>query len=267
MKKIFIFLAIIFITSCGYRHLKIAEQTTEIGRAHGFEQKTYQTKNFKVFTLQKISDPKKPLRIYFEGDGKAYIARNIPSPNPTPVSNFLIDLIIEDEAPNLVYIARPCQYVTDKKCQEKYWTNARFSEEILAAVDEVVKNFPTFKLELVGYSGGAEVAKYVAAKNKNTLNLRTIAGNLDHKKFNEINHAKDLDEYFDSDKILPQLEKIPQIHFVGVNDQIVPSAVAESYLEKMLNKSCVKILEVRGATHYDGWKKTWKEMLEIKPEC
>lgn len=283
MKKILFFSLFFFTASCAENVLTISNKTTEIGRQHGFEKKIYQTKNFKIFTLQKISSPffnpdlqhqesqefdtRKTLRIYFEGDGHAFVNKRIISANPTPTSYFLINLITQDPSPNILYIARPCQFVSDKKCQQKYWTNARFSEEILSSVNRVVKNFSEFKLELIGYSGGAEVAKYVAAKNKNTVSIRTIAGNLDHKKFTELHHVSALNESFNDEEILPTLAEIPQIHFVGSKDKVTPRAVAESYLEKLPNKSCTQIISVEGATHSKGWLEKWSQLLEIKPIC
>lgn len=267
MKKIFIISLIFFVASCAENYLTIKNKTSEIGSQSGFEAIAYQTKSFKIFTLHKISDSEKNLRIYFEGDGHAFINKNLAAQNPTPTSYFLINLIRQDPTPNIVYIARPCQFISDEKCQKKYWTEARFSAEILTAVDEVVKNFAEFKLELIGYSGGAEVAKYVAAHNKNIVNFRTIAGNVDPEKFTEIHRVLTLEKSASEAEIFSQLAKIPQIHFVGSADKIVPRAVAESYLKKLSDASCVKIVMVDGASHSKGWQERWLRLLEIKPTC
>jgi hypothetical protein len=267
MKNFITIFVVIFVVSCARNYQEIADITTEIGARQGLTKKIYHSKNFEVFTLQKITNPKKNLRIYFEGDGRAFIDRNTISSNPTPTSFFLINLIAVDDSPNIIYIARPCQFVEDKKCEEKYWSNARFSQEILYAIDEVVKNFPQFKLELVGYSGGGEVAKYIAAKNKNVVNIRTIAGNIDHKKFTEFHKVSALDESLGDEKLLFILENIPQIHFVGVDDEVVPAIIAQSYLRKLSKKSCVKIIEVKDANHQEGWQLKWGELLGIAPSC
>ncbi len=270
MKFLTIFLFVV-IGSCAPNHLKISAKTSKIGLENGFETKTYQTKKFKIFTLQKISPSKsatrKTLRIYFEGDGKAFINRNLASSNPTPTSYFLVNLLLEDPAENIVYIARPCQFVDDTNCQEKYWTNARFAKEILDAVDEVVRKFGDFDLELIGYSGGAEIAKYVATKNKNTLNLRTIAGNLDHKKFCETHKVTPLDQSFDDSEILQNLADIPQIHFIGNDDKIILPIISKSYADKLSKKSCVKIISVDKASHFNGWKNKWSSLLQTQPSC
>ena len=267
MKKIITIFIIIFINSCAKNYHELTDEALKIADKQGLSQKIYQSKNFKIFTLQKITNPKKNLRIYYEGDGLAFIDYNTPSSNPTPTSFFLLNLISKDDSANVIYIARPCQFLEDEKCEEKYWTNARFSKEILSSIDWVVKKFPQFKLELIGYSGGGEVAKYVAAKNKNMINIRTIAGNIDHKKFSEIHRVSTLDESINDQDLLPILENIPQIHFVGKKDEIIPPIISKNYLAKLSKKSCVKIIEVEGASHDEGWQLNWLNLLKIEPNC
>lgn len=258
--------ALIFICSCSANHQSITAKTSEIARSQGLEPKIYQTKNFKIFTLQRISDKNKPVRIYLEGDGRAFLNRNLASLNPTPTSYFLINLIKEDPSPNLIYIARPCQYLDDQSCEQKYWTSERFSAKIADAINEVLQNFSTQKLQLIGYSGGGAIAKYLAVKNKNITSLRTIAGNLDQKKFAEIHRVAILDEAF-IDNDLPNLATIPQIHFVGSDDKIIPPIIAQTYLEKLPQKDCIKIITIEKATHYQGWDKNWRDLLKIEPSC
>jgi hypothetical protein len=265
MKRIL--LIILFATfGCSKNFQTIMAETSKIGHQKGLEPIIYQTKNFKIFTLQKITDPLKPLKIYFEGDGRAFINRHTASANPTPTSFFLINLIKEDDSANILYVARPCQYVSSENCQPKYWTNARFSKEIIDAVDEVVKAFPKFELELVGYSGGGEVAKQIAVRNKNVVNLRTIAGNIYHAKFTEIHHVLPLDESLPEQNLL-KLANIPQIHFVGSKDKVVPKIIAETYRDKLLKKSCARIILVENATHSKGWNEEWKKLSKIQPFC
>jgi hypothetical protein len=274
--NIFFFVALMtLLNGCVAGYTKIANKTSQIGSQVGLNPQIYQTKNFKIFTLQKITDPKKNLRIYFEGDGKAFISRNVISPNPTPTSYFTVNLITQDPFPNIIYIARPCQFVEDKKCYqnqpEKYWTDQRFSREVLDSIDEVVEKFSKFRLEIVAYSGGATVAKYIAAKNQtkyhNVASFRTLAGNVDNQKFAEIHQIKKLESLADNKEILLQLQNIPQIHFIGNDDEVTPDLLASSYLEKLPKKSCTKIIRVSEVTHSSGWQANWKQLLRIKPLC
>jgi len=273
MKNVFlIFILSLILNSCAVNHKAILDKTLQIAAANNFKQKTHQTKNFRIFTLEKITDKSKPLRIYIEGDGKAYISKYKPSSNPTPQSFFLINLIIQDDYPNIIYVARPCQYLDDSKCQEKYWTNDRFSHETISSIAEVVNNFAPQKVELIGYSGGAVIAKYIAAKtslktNSQVINFRSIAGNLDEDKFVEIHQVTKLNHPALSIQEINNLRGIAQIHFVGNDDKIIPQEVAISYLEKLSNSNCVKIINVEKASHSKGWQQSWQSLSHLKPQC
>jgi hypothetical protein len=272
-----LFIALL-LSSCRSTYEKTADKLAKDAMNHGFSQKTYKTKNFKIYTLQKITDINKPVRVYIEGDGKVFIRDGVISPNPTPTSFFLTNLILsKDHSANILYVARPCQYVKDKKCYgsnqpEKYWLDARFSPEVIESINEVMENFGQYELEFIGYSGGANVIKYAATysqkKHKNVASLRSIAGNLDDMKFAEIHAANIATNSLNLDKdSLSILAKIPQIHFVGSDDKTVPAAVAQSYLKKLPNTQCARIVNISGASHSAGWYEVWDDLLQIDPFC
>lgn len=274
MKKLLIFL-LVLVTGCSANYKIVADKTSQIAAQRGLTPKIYHTQNFEIYTLQKISNSKENVRIYFEGDGKAFIKRNISSPNPTPTSDFLINLIAEDSSANLVYIARPCQFVKDKKCYgvgaEKYWTDSRFSKEVIDSINEVMMDFKDRNIELIGYSGGANIMKYAAQESQknygNIVNLRSIAGNLDNEKFAQIHNTKaDLEVDVDN-KFFTKLSQIPQIHFVGGDDKTVPQSIAQSYFDKLPQKNCIKIIELPGVSHSEGWNEIWPGLLENNPVC
>lgn len=260
------FFAILCNFSCVKNFQELATEASQIGSQQGLEAKIYQTKTFRIFTLQKITDATKPLRIYVEGDGRAFINRYSPSKNPTPISHFLLDVMAQDDSPNLVYVARPCQFVEDTKCEEKFWTNGRFAPEVVAAIDEVLQNFSAQKIELIGYSGGGFIALQLATKNKNVINLRTIAGNLDHQKFVEFHQVSALDQSA-SDPDFNELAELPQIHFVGAKDRTTPAIIAQSYVSKLPQQNCSKIVKIAAVNHSTGWMERWEELLKIVPQC
>ncbi len=223
--------------------------------------KVYNTKNFPIFTLQKITNPKKPIRIYIEGDGHAYIDKYTPSFDPTP-SDFLLELVDEDNSENIVYIARPCQYIDSKSCQATYWTDQRFSEKTISSIQEVINNFSEYELELVGYSGGATIVNHL--NSDKIKNIRTIAGNLDLKEFAKIHKISELSEpKVDYDR----LAKIPQIHFIGKQDTIVPAGIFNAYKKHLSNSNCSRLVKVKGAGHQSGWDANWENFLLIPPQC
>jgi predicted esterase len=262
MNKIVISFVIFFLTGCAFDKSDLRNKVEKIAAAQYMKSRVYHTKNFDIFTLERISNPKKPIRIYIGGDGRAYVNNYQPSLDPTPTSNFLISLIAQDPSPNLVYIARPCQFVESKKCEEKYWTSERFSAEAIAAIDEVVSEFSDHKIEIVGYSGGALVA--LELEQKNIKNIRTIAGNLDLETFAAMHGIAPI--------VAPKinyknLAKIPQIHFVGAEDKIIPLAVTEAYEGTLPRKNCVKVKIISGTTHNENWQKEWADLLKIEPAC
>lgn len=262
MNRVWIFFTMLFLASCSLSKFEVLEDVKKIGRDHDMTVKIYHVKNFDIFTLEKISDPKKPVRIYIEGDGRAYVNKYQASLDPTPTSRFLINLIAQDDSPNLVYIARPCQYVDSKKCEEKYWTSERFSAEAIAAISEVVDVFAKQKIELVGYSGGAMIA--LQLKQKNIKNIRTIAGNLDLEKFVELHKISELQtpplDY-------AYLAQVPQIHFVGAKDKVIPLKVFEAYQKKLVGQNCVKLKIVAQADHQKNWQEKWADLLKAEPVC
>ena len=264
--RIFISL-LLFLASCAENKSNIINKSLKILNQQNMTQKVYVANGFNIFTLQKIANHNDPIRIYVEGDGFAYINEDQPSSNPTPRSYFLMHLIAQDNSSNIVYIARPCQYLWSEKCSEKYWTSARFSPEVIDSIDEVIKNFSEYKLELVAYSGGAEIVNQIALRSKNISSIRTISGNLDHRKFCEIHEVPYLAESISQIDDYSFIEKIPQIHFVGAKDKIVLPIIAKEFVEKFSNKNCAQIFQLENASHYDGWSDEWNNLLKLQPKC
>lgn len=264
MKTAFLFLFLtssLIITGCVSK-CNNSYKNTCIKTNSNLGKKVYHTKNFSIFTLQKISDPNKPLRVYIEGDGHAYIDKYTPSFDPTPSSDFLLELVDEDEYENIIYIARPCQYIDSKQCKETYWTDQRFSQKTIDSIQEVVNHFSKYQLELIGYSGGATIVNHL--NNDNIINIRTIAGNLDLKEFTKIHQISELME----PKVdYERLAKIPQIHFIGKADTIVPVNIFNSYKKLLSNSDCLKLVKVKGAGHQSGWDNHWANLLLIPPQC
>jgi hypothetical protein len=244
MKKILIFF--LLLSACATKNQ--LQKVTELGQQKNFKTKIYHTKNFDIFTLQKISNSKNNLRIYIEGDGFAYIDKSTPSVDPTPNSHFLLNLALADKSKNILYIARPCQFVMNKNCEEKYWTSDRFSKEIIDAVQVVINNFLKQNYEFIGYSGGAGIINHL--NHKRTKKIVTIAGNLDLEEFTRIHKiSKLVEEKIDYEK----LSKIPQLHFVGMKDKVVPLEVFLAYEKKLPKKNFVELRMIEGADHEEGW--------------
>ncbi|MBQ8869832.1 MAG: hypothetical protein IJ019_00465 [Alphaproteobacteria bacterium] len=72
------------------------------------------TDTFTLYSYQKITNTQSLVKLYIEGDGHAFNFHGQPSADPTPKSDFLKNIAFKDTNPNVVYLARPCQYILDK---------------------------------------------------------------------------------------------------------------------------------------------------------
>lgn len=226
---------------------------------------------FVLTTYSRIANPDLPLRVYIEGDGRAWINRHQISPDPTPITATGLLLATVDDWPNVVYIARPCQFrnLAKESCDSVYWTNKRFSEEVVVAVglalDHYLEQSHTKTVELIGYSGGAAIAALLAARRQDIGSLRTVAGNLDHDAVNRYHHVSPMPESLNPMEVVSRLYRLPQRHFAGEQDTVVPIMVAEAFVKHQAD--CARITVVPDATHNTGWLNRWPVLLKLDLNC
>ena len=233
------------------------------------------TRPFLLTAYSKILEPGKELHIYIEGDGYAWVTRNRVSGDPTPRRPVALELAAKDPATNVVYLARPCQYTPmemDPACEEAYWTDKRFSEEVIGsmdqAIDKFVKDAQGPGVHLIGYSGGGAVAVLIAARRQDIKSLRTVAGNLDPNGLNEYHEVSPLnDTSLDPMAVAGKLSAIPQYHFTGTDDPVVPAFIAGHFAEKSKSSACVHVVPVQGADHVNGWGEAWPRLLTLPLDC
>ena len=61
-------------------------------------------------------------------------------------------------------------------------------------------------------------------------------------------------------------KNIPQVHYFGGKDKIIPSWIAKNYLKTINSNSCTSIIEVTEASHLDGWEEYWT-LNQNLPKC
>ena len=241
MKKYFVFV-LLFITACQSAVVVPPE----------FEYKEIKAGKFTLASWQKISDLNAPLKIYIEGDGRAFTASGRVSANPTPRGTLVRKLAFGDNNPNVVYLARPCQFVKTPECAAKYWSEARFAPEVIessaVAIRSLAQNRPVV---LVGYSGGAQIAGLTSVIHPEikVKKLITIAGNLDHVAWMKYHHLPMLDKSLNLSDYKAEFRLIPQIHYVGEKDDIIPPKLTYEFTN---NQSLIR--EIEGASHGSGWE-------------
>jgi hypothetical protein len=232
MKKILFVLFCLVICGCAHQFVM----------PENYEYNLMQNSDFNLATWQKISNSNQPIHIYIEGDGRAFYANGAPTADPTPHDSFMRDLVVNDSSANVVYIARPCQFINDSNCNVSVWTNGRFSKSVIDSVAATIKQIAGKRpVVLIGYSGGAMVTGLVI-KQHPEINIKkwiTIAGVLNHHDWTEYFGDANLDKSLDMDS----LPNVPQIHYAGDKDNIVPIELSQKWIP------ADKLKIISGATH------------------
>lgn len=234
MKKFLLILLLL----CGCRGVVVPD---------AFSYKEIETDSYKLASWQKITDKKAPIRIYIEGDGYAFNHLGYPTTNPTPRGAFLRKIAFNDPNANIVYLARPCQFVEDARCSQKDWTTGRFSQDIVNSTTQAIKKITgKQQIILIGYSGGALLSGLVIEQNPKLPVKKwiTIAGVLNHTKWTEDLNLPPLKDSIDLEK----LPTVPQIHLIGDKDKTVSYKLTESLVDKE------NLIIIPNAKHNDGFK-------------
>lgn len=242
IKKIWLLLVFLI---CGCNTVHIPET---------FAYKEIKTEKFTLASWQKITNSEAPVKIYIEGDGASFNGVGRPTSNPTPKGKLLREIAFGDNSPNVVYLARPCQFVADNQCEQKYWTTARFSAEVIASEREAVLDIAQENdVILIGFSGGAQVAGLVAvtAPELHVKKIITIAGNLDHKAWTEYHNVPALDGSLNLADYKDKYSVIEQEHYVGTKDEVMPPKLVYDFV------GSDNVREVPLAEHSKGWERIY----------
>lgn len=214
------------------------------------------------------------IRVYIEGDGFAYVTRSIPSPDPTPLEPTSLRLAAADDAQNVLYLARPCQYTKNRqpKCPRMYWTTHRYSRDVLdiyhMVLDSLKNENEVKSFDLVGYSGGGTIAALLAAEREDIVSLRTVASNLDVKAFLAHHGVSAMPHSLDPAELAEAIRAIPQIHFVAAEDDIIPPEVVHPFLKAQglsPGQDDYPLVVIEGVNHAGPWDEIWTDLLGYPP--
>ena len=259
----------LFLASCsmpsGNERLKIIRDYND----EQFAEKIYRTPYFEIYSLNKIKNSNK-LIIYIEGDGVSWIDRFTISSNPTPTDPLAFRLAKIDKSDNVLYLARPCQYVQTNNCDNsEIWSVSQYSEDVLSSYRAIIDSLSDkFKeIHIVGYSGGAGVAMYLgSSNNKKIKSIRTIAGNINNNELIELGNYTPPKESVNFNLIEKNIKNISQAHYFGKNDKVIPKDLYLNFIKRNEGNTCIKIKEVQ-ATHNDGWSSFWQMNYNKLPAC
>ncbi|MCK5374699.1 MAG: hypothetical protein KAJ40_05400 [Alphaproteobacteria bacterium] len=224
---------------------------------------------FLLRAYERIHDRGGIAHIYIEGESSDALT------DATPFNPVALHLASKDKADNVIYIARPCQYTgmisPAKKCDSRYWEAEQFSQTVLEsynkALDDIALRYDIRSFNLIGFSGGATIATLLAAQREDVASLRTVAGILDIEAYAQQSQTTSLDGSVNPVSQITTLAKVPQYHFVGGHDDIVPPAILHSYLQSMPPSTCVQTMLIQEAEHAAGWVDKWPELLELPVSC
>ncbi|MDB6052001.1 MAG: Alpha/beta hydrolase [Pseudomonas sp.] len=249
------------------------QRADRLAKSSGLIRGQVQTDSFVLTSFYQITRPDLPLTVYIEGDGFSWRTRSQPSTNPTPHKPIGLELASVDPAPNRLYLARPCQYTpmaANPGCVVSYWTNKRFAEDVVVAMNQAVSYYarqvPGQRINLVGYSGGGAIAVLVAARRQDVATLRTVAGNLDTAEFNRLHRVTPMPESLNAIDVASQISSVPQIHYYGSEDRVVPEIIAQRFANSTGDR-CTQIRSVPGMGHNSDWAKVWLGLLKAVPQC
>jgi hypothetical protein len=270
----FLFLSCFWMIGCAAVTVSKNDTAKALAASAHMESHEIPAGRFLLTSYARIDHPELPTTIYIEGDGQAWLSRFEPSRDPTPTDPVALRLAVLDPAPNVIYLARPCQYtkMLDKTaCNPDYWTNKRFAPEVIdamnGALDEIKNHYHLSNFNLVGYSGGGAVAILLTAQRHDISSLRTIAGNLDSDKFTAIHEVSPLNGSLNPASVAVKIATIPQYHFIGSNDQIIPFEIYTSYRQAAGPSSCIHSKVVDEADHHQGWVQIWPKLLNLPVTC
>jgi pimeloyl-ACP methyl ester carboxylesterase len=240
------------------------KQVDNFAAENNFNKQFISTKPFSIASFHRISkNTTNNITVYLDGDGRSWIAGGSRiTRDPTSSSTMLFSLAKNDQQDNVIYMARPCQHskqdIIDKVCTNKYWAGSRYSDEIVSAVnqalDQIKQQYHNQSFELVGFSGGGAIVTLVAARRNDIKKIRTIAGNLDLQEMDRFHKTIPLYESLDPIQVAKQVAHIPQVHYVGSKDIVVPPIIARNFKDASGNPDNIVIVEIKDASHESGWE-------------
>lgn len=256
--------SLLFLVACGVQTDIRQQSANHIARPAFLSERFINAQGFQLQTWERMHKRDSEATIYIEGDSHIIGAT-------TPYHPVALELAAHDNAKNIGYLGRPCQFIKmpqSKGCGNTYWTDRLYTEEIITAyeiaLNDIVKTYGITGIHLVGYDGGANIAAILTARNKNILSLRTVAGNLNPELTNKIDQT---DAVYAVD-YGSKLATVPQMHFIGGLDTYITPEIYHSYRQAVGLSECINFQIVPGSAHKHGWAEVWPTLLKTAlPYC
>jgi dienelactone hydrolase len=241
-----------------------AERAGRWAQDRGYERLVLTGASFQHVAYFKRGDSNTSLHVYIEHDGIPWVTRTQPATDPTPRRLLMLELMARDSAPAL-YLGRPCYFGTAARppCAAIWWTHRRFSMEVIESMDAALATFlgahTEFEsIEFFGYSGGGVIATLMAAHFPAARRLVTIAAPLDLEGWRRLHQYDPLEGSISPLGRPPLPASVTQLHVGGVNDDVVPAGLIQSFVAR---QERARFLEIPGVDHDCCWDTMWESIV------
>jgi len=229
---------------------------------HNYQQSTHYSDNFQhiVYANQAYYlNANDTLYVYLEGDGLPWKTPTQISADPDPLYPLALDLMSLNTHPS-VYLQRPCYGFKEMNCDLQWWTNKRYSQEVVESMLQVLKSISGKyqKIILVGYSGGGALAVLMARKLDKVSRLITLAANLNIQKWTDYHGYSPLSGSINpADIVLPA--QVRQFHFSGQKDLNILPEWVKAFSDKQANSEFILLQNI---DHSCCWLKNWPRIID-----
>lgn len=240
-----------------------------VAERHGWKAGRIDAALFQLTAFRSFADAGDDLLVvYIEGDGASWETPDAFVADPTPQEPRVLELAAVDPAANVAYLARPCQYLPsneERTCSPLFWTLSRYADFVVASlnagIDSLKREAGADRVRLVGVAGGGTLAVLVAAKRDDVVGIVTVGANLDHALWTARLGVGPLIDSLNPIHIADLVERIPQVHFVGAEDDTASRAEVDSYLARMADPSRARVVVVPGYDQACCWTDDWPGLL------
>ena len=240
-----------------------AEQADTMAREAGFVAQPDPGRFVRMY-LKAPPGGAQALTVYIEGDGARWRAADLPPADPTPENPLALRLAVRDPAPAVAYIGRPCQYLDEATladCDPALWTSGRYSEAALGmmtgALEALVKTTGARSLTLIGHSGGGAMAALLAEHRSDTACLISVAAPLDIAAWTDAIGVSPLRTSINPFDLAARLSSVPQVHYTGARDDVVPPTSIARFLKAVPRAREVRLEKF---DHDCCWVDEWVEL-------
>jgi hypothetical protein len=245
------------------------EAADRIAMQAGFKARWAEAEGFRILTFGRglgKGAPGGPVHVYLEGDGRAWRGRR-PPPDPTPMRPMGLRLAALDPAPSILWIGRPCMYLGEPAttgCGPRWWTSHRYASPVVEAVNSLISRLAGGReLVLMGHSGGGALAVLVAARRDDVVALVTVSAPLDLGFWAENGRMTPLHGSLNPIDVAHQLDRLPQRHYAGGRDRVVPQEVIRRFVAAIPRPTRARLEIQAGYSHGCCWERDWPDLARV----